>query len=155
MDKDGNPTVDASAAMDVGGSLVPLGEHKGYGMALVFDILSGILGDSTGGTDVMTLYNLNTNKKLGVGHFFMAMKIDNLIPIDRFKQKIDKRIKEIKNSSKKEGVKQIYLPGEIEFKNKENNLRNGISIAKEVIEGLRKTAKELGINIDDYKISKK
>jgi len=154
LDKNGNATTDSSAVNEDGGSLVPIGEHKGYGMALVFDILSGILGDSTGGTEVQSLYNLNTDKKLGTGHFFMAMKIDNFIPIDRFKCRTDKRIKEIKNSSKKEGVKQIYLPGEIEFKNKEKNLRDGIPIAKEVLEDLRKTAKELGINIDDYKIFK-
>ena len=154
LDKNGNATTDPYAAIQGGGSLVPIGEHKGYGMALVFDILSGILSDSIGGIEVQSLYNLNTDKKLGAGHFFMAMKIDNFMPIDRFKHRIDERIKEIKNSSKKEGVKQIHLPGEIEFKNKEKNLRDGIPIAKEVVEELKKTAKELGINIDDYKIFK-
>lgn len=154
LDKQGNNTTDPNKAIESGGSLVPIGEHKGYGMALVNDILSGILGNSTGGIDVQSLYNLNTDKKFGAGHFFLAIKIDNFVPIDRFKHRIDKRIKEIKNSSKKEGVKQIYLPGEIEFKNKEINLRNGIPLAEEVIEDLRKTAEELGINIDSYKMLK-
>lgn len=154
LDKDGNPTKDPHAAIEGGGSLLPVGEHKGYGIALVNEILSGILSDSAYGIDVQSLYNLDTDKKLGAGHFFMAIKIDNFISIDRFKFRIDKRIKEIKNSSKKEGVKCIYLPGEIEFENKEKNLKNGIPMTKEVVEDLSKTAKELGINIDDYKIFK-
>jgi LDH2 family malate/lactate/ureidoglycolate dehydrogenase len=154
LDKDGNATTDPCAAIEGGGSLVPIGEYKGYGMALVSEILSGILSDSIDGIDVQSLYNLNTDKKFGAGHFFLAIKIDNFIPINSFKYRIDKRIKEIKNSAKKEGVKRIYLPGEIEFRNKEKNLRDGIPIAKEVLEDLRKTAKELGINIDDYNIFK-
>lgn len=152
LDKDGNPTIDPYTVLEGGGSLVPIGDHKGYGIALVNDILSSSLGDSIGGTEVTTLYNLKTSKKSNTGHFFMAIKIDNFIPINRFKQRVDKKIKEIKNSAKREGVKQIYLPGEIEFKIKEKNLQYGIPISEEVLKDLKITASENGINMENYKL---
>jgi LDH2 family malate/lactate/ureidoglycolate dehydrogenase len=154
LDREGNPTTDAFTAIDGGGSLVPIGEHKGYGVALVNDILSSSLGDSIGGTAVTSLYNFNTSKKSETGHFFMAIKIDNFIPINRFKQRIDKKIKAIKNSAKKEGVEQIYLPGEIEFNIKEKNLKFGIPISKEVLDDLKLMAKESGVYIDNYRLFK-
>ena len=84
----------------------------------------------------------------------MAIKIDNFIPINRFKQRMDKKIKAIKNSAKKEGVEQIYLPGEIEFNIKEKNLKFGIPISKEVLDDLKLMAKESGVYIDNYRLFK-
>ncbi|GAB4112502.1 MAG: Ldh family oxidoreductase [Candidatus Caldatribacteriota bacterium] len=152
LDKEGNPTNDPYIVLEDGGSLVPIGEHKGYGMALINDILSSSLGDSIGGTQVTTLYDLTTAKKSNTGHFFMALKIDNFIPINRFKQRVDTKIWEIKNSAKREGVEQIYLPGEIEFKTKEENLEYGIPINEEVLKDLKSIADENGINMENYQL---
>lgn len=154
LDREGNPTSDASTAIEEGGSLVPIGDHKGYGIALVNDILSSSLGGSIGGTSVTSLYDLKTSKKSETGHFFMAMKIDNFISISQFKQKVDEKIKEIKQSAKKAGVTQIYLPGEIEFNIKEKNLKYGIPISKEILDDLNLTAKESGVYTDKYRLFK-
>ena len=41
LDKDGNPTTDAQAAVE--GTLLPLGDHKGYGLAMVSELIAGVL----------------------------------------------------------------------------------------------------------------
>src|SRR5215207_6124957 len=43
VDKSGNPTTDPNKAA----ALFPFGEHKGYGMALIDEILAGFIGGST------------------------------------------------------------------------------------------------------------
>jgi L-2-hydroxycarboxylate dehydrogenase (NAD+) len=42
VDKDGNPTTDAAAAV----SLLPFGGHKGYGLALVNELMAAFIGGS-------------------------------------------------------------------------------------------------------------
>jgi len=147
IDKDGNPIEDAKDFLPKeGSSLLPISMHKGYGLALVMDILSGALSGSALGLELDSLYNLNTTDKLRVGHFFMALNINNFVPIDEFKTRVDKRIREIRNSKKKPNIKRIYIPGEIEFENKRNSDSKNISIPISVVKDLENIAIEVGLN---------
>ncbi|CAA9274046.1 MAG: Malate dehydrogenase, partial [uncultured Chloroflexia bacterium] len=49
LTRDGEETTDPAAAMD--GTLLPMGEYKGYGLSLITDILTGVLGGSALGTE--------------------------------------------------------------------------------------------------------
>src|SRR5699024_7955050 len=51
LDKDGFPTSDPYAGFEGGGSLLPLGHHKGFGLALVMDVLAGVLSGASFGKD--------------------------------------------------------------------------------------------------------
>ena len=50
--------------------------------------------------------------------------------------KFDRLIKELKSSRRMKGVEKIYLPGEKEYENREQNLRDGIPISRGVLSEL-------------------
>jgi len=109
LDRNVNPIEDAKKfSLKDGSTLLPIYMHKGYGLALIMDILSGALSDSALGVEVNSLSNLNTKHRLGVGHFFMAINTNNFVSVEEFKLRIDKRIVEIRNSKKKPSIERVY-----------------------------------------------
>ena len=114
--------------------------HKGYGLALMVDVLCGVLsGSATGlGVDV-------DKAKPNVGHFFMAMDPAAFRPIDEFKQDMDRLSRELKDSPKAQGQSRIYVHGEKSLAKTEKYRREGIPLATPVVESLKKVGDELGV----------
>lgn len=136
LDKDGNPTDDPRAANE--GVLLPLGGAKGYGMSVCLDIISGVLSGGRFGAGL---------GEPGTAHIFQAVDIDFFIPLDEFRSRMGELIDQIKNSNKAPGSTGIFLPGEIEYNNKQHRLVNGIPMTAVVIDDINKTAAELGSSL--------
>ena len=142
INEGGHPTIDPSAALR--GALLPLGGAKGYGLALVVDVLAGALADAACGTDVRAMTFLEEESNMG--QFYMAINVNSFIPITRFKEKVDKLIKNVKASPPAPGFKEIQLPGEREFREEEKRLREGIPISDEVWRSVKALMDKLGIS---------
>lgn len=142
VDAEGNFTTDPGKAL--AGALLPFGGHKGYGLALLVDILSGVLTSSKYGPYTGSLFG-NMDRSQEIGHFFLAINIDNFRDYSEFTEEMDKMVKEIKNSQKAEGVARIYTPGELEFEKYQELLINGVVINDKVQEELNFLAQKLGI----------
>lgn len=110
VDKDGNDTEDPWAALD-GGCLLPIGGHKGYGLSLVVDALSGLL--TTAGLSYQTVTLLNPNGQSNYGHFIAVIDIEHFLPIDDFKNRAQDWFEMIKGMEARPGM-QIMIPGEPE-----------------------------------------
>jgi LDH2 family malate/lactate/ureidoglycolate dehydrogenase len=134
---DGNPTEDPAEAIK--GSLLPIGGPKGYCLALIIDILSGMLSCAHCSTEIRSMYDLSGPS--GMGHYFQAIDVGKFLPPDIFKEKIDAYIDHVKNSPKNEGIEEIYLPGELEYLSTVRKKKEGIDIPDEVIKSLRKIEK--------------
>ncbi len=105
LDPDGNPTDDPELA--ILGSMVPIGEHKGSGLALIVDLFAGLL---SGAGFAGSVKPLNTQNALSNnGHLFML--IDPTFFMDRktYYDKICQIVDKTKQSAKKGSV---FLPGE-------------------------------------------
>lgn len=137
-DADGKPTDDPAEGLK--GTLLPVGGPKGYGLALFVDIISGVLMSSSYGKHTGALFN-DLDRPQNIGHFVMAINPGVFQDVDSFKQQVDKVIEEIKASEKAQGVKEIYLPGEIEANN-EQKRKMGIPLNEKVIEQLLSISKE-------------
>jgi L-2-hydroxycarboxylate dehydrogenase (NAD+) len=83
-----------------------------------------------------------------VGHFFGAIKIENFMPLKRFKATMDEMIQGLKNSQKAEGQNRIYIHGEKEFEKYDEYKKNGVPIEAKVLEQMKKVGDELGIKYD-------
>lgn len=118
VDKCGEPTNDPYEAFWGGGALVPVGEHKGYGIALIMEILAGVLSGALYGKQINNLYQTDESSPEGVGYVMAALNIEAFMPEKNFNKRLEDLISMIVNSEKKEGVEKIYIPGEIE-----NNVR--------------------------------
>ncbi len=132
-----------------GGALSPLGGsdvlrgYKGYSLAVVVDILSGILSGSGFGISVGS-----KDKPARIGHFFMAINIGSFRPLDEFKRDMATLMEELRNAPKAEGQERIYVAGEKEFELEAEYRAKGIPIMGEVVNGLELAGDEVGVPFD-------
>ncbi len=152
VDASGRGTSDPHTVLDalskrLGGGILPLGGegeehsgHKGYGLALMVDVLCGVLsGAATGlGVDVR-------KEKPNVGHFFMAIDPAAFRSLDEFKRDMDRLAQELKKSPKAQGQSRIYIHGEKSYARMEKYRREGIPLEAKVVESLKQVGKELEI----------
>jgi L-2-hydroxycarboxylate dehydrogenase (NAD+) len=104
-DADGNPTDDPTLA--ILGSLNPIGDYKGFGLALVVDIMAGLLSGAAFGGDVKAL---NTPSGFSnYGHFLAALNPDFFLSRKEYNKRLDYLINNIKYSGE---TGAIFMPGE-------------------------------------------
>lgn len=143
INKEGKKTNDPNE-LAKGGALLPFGEYKGYGLAVMIEILTsilmnaGILYYAKSGVEV---FNTPTN----IGHCFMAIHIESFISLNDFIKKVDWMVSEIKALPTMEGVKEIFVPGEIEYRVEEQRKREGIPISEQVLDDLKKLSKDFQV----------
>jgi len=125
IDEAGAPTTDPTAAMK--GTLVPIGGPKGYGLALIVDILAGMLSGSKYGQDIKTFHQLVG--PTGVGVFSLAIDIERFMPLKQFNELIQAYLASIKGSKKAKGVSRIYIPGERKFEKEKQSLKEGVEVS--------------------------
>jgi LDH2 family malate/lactate/ureidoglycolate dehydrogenase len=132
LDDTGSPTTDPVAALK--GTLLPIGGPKGYGLALMIDVLAGLLSGSQYGPEVKTFHQ--PLGPTGIGVFTMAIDIERFMPLHQFKDLMTSYAKSIKKTKKAREVSQIYLPGEIELEKEKQSLKEGVEITAEVAKDL-------------------
>lgn len=146
VDSEGRPTVNPQDVLD-GGALLPFAGHKGYGIAVAIEMLTGMLADAALDHDIPHLY-----KKLdepGANTFFMAaIRIDNFVDPQRFKKRIDEWIRIIRSTRRSEGVERIWLPGEKEVVARRQRLADGIPLNVEMVDELRALVAQAGVALE-------
>ena len=112
------------------------GSHKGYGLAVLVEILCGVL------TGTVTALNADQDPR---GHFFGAIRVDAFRPVAEFKKDMDRLIRELKSTPPIEGQHRVYVAGEIEFETAEERAERGIPLLPSVLKGLREVSEQLGL----------
>lgn len=143
LDENGEPTTDPDEALK--GTLLPIGGPKGSALAMMVDILAGMLSGSSYGPDVKTFHK--PLGPTGVGLFSIAIDIEHLCDVDDFYQKLDNYINTIKKMKKVKSSSEIFMPGEIEFNNEEKSLKKGIELDLKVVEGLNELLSNMGSDL--------
>lgn len=141
-DSFGNPITDPNDFDILTSLILPMAGAKGYGLALLIDILSGVLTYNKFGEDICL-----SKPDPSLGNFFIAMDIEKYMPIDIFYGKLEKLIEQIKNGKKRKGYNEIYLPGERGFlEKKEKLLKNYLQINYNLILKFNLFSKNMKIN---------
>jgi L-2-hydroxycarboxylate dehydrogenase (NAD+) len=149
IDGEGRVTTNPTSVLK-GGALMPLGGidlmrgYKGYGLALLVDIFSGVLSGSAFAGDVG--HPASEGKFANVGHFFMAVRIDAFRPVEEFKQDMDALIQQMKDSPKAMGQERIFIHGEKEFERAERFAVEGVPLLSAVVESLKEAGRQVGID---------
>jgi L-2-hydroxycarboxylate dehydrogenase (NAD+) len=115
------------------------GSHKGYGLAVLVEILCGVL------TGTMTALNDNQDPR---GHFFGAIRVDAFRPAREFKHDMDRLIRELKATAPESGQQRVYIAGEIEFETAAERAEHGVPLHSSVLKGLRDVAAQLEVSYD-------
>jgi L-2-hydroxycarboxylate dehydrogenase (NAD+) len=140
--RDGKPLTDSDRSAE--GLLLPIGGHKGSGLALVLGLLAGTLNGAAFGRDVVD-FNADDESACDTGHFIIALDVSRFIPIAAFKSEIDRQLRELKASKVLPGFDAIRLPGEQRRARRAERSRDGVPVFPEVVEQLDKLAAELKI----------
>lgn len=104
-----------AALLALGGLGEDLGGHKGYGLSTIVEILSASLQSGAFLSALSGLDNKGEPARFRVGHFFMAINIENFISRAEFKKNIGDLLRELRASRKAPGRDRIYTAGEKEY----------------------------------------
>ena len=137
----GEPTTDPQEAID--GIILPLGEHKGYAIAVAVDLLSGVLTGSGFLSAVHSPYQ--TAEKSNCGHFLIAIDIAKLQPLREFNERMEAFVAELKSVPLAQGFDEVFYPGEMEARNDLRHRQDGLDLAAETVADLRRIAAETGL----------
>jgi len=142
LNKDGEPTTNAKEANE--GALLPLGGHKGYGLAMAIEVLVASLAGGPFGPHIGELYK-NPTRAQGVGHFFGAIRIDRFRPATEFKADMDAMIREVKAEPRAKGFDKIMVAGEPEFLVEQERREKGVPLSDAVVNDLSKLGASIGV----------
>jgi LDH2 family malate/lactate/ureidoglycolate dehydrogenase len=142
LDADGSPTTDASAAL--AGTVLAMAGHKGYALALMVEVLSGVLSGAAVGSDIGSMYK-HMNRQQDVGHFFCLMDISAFIDLDEFKARIDAMIDRIKSCRRRPGVEEILVPGERSYRTAAKRRQEGVTLDAATLGELRELSSRFGV----------
>jgi L-2-hydroxycarboxylate dehydrogenase (NAD+) len=142
IDRQGQPLLDPHKAGD--GFLLPIGEHKGYGLALVVGLLAGTLGGAAMGRDVVD-FNADHVSVTNTGQAILVIDLSAFGDPEHFKLQVDALVRDLRNSEKLPGVERIWVPGEQSHEKRGRYQRDGIPLAPALVADLNALAVELGI----------
>jgi LDH2 family malate/lactate/ureidoglycolate dehydrogenase len=133
----GEPTTDPQEAID--GIILPMAEHKGYAIAAMVDVLSGVLTGSGFLSAVHSPYK--TAEKSNCGHLMIALDIEAFQPLAEFNARMERFVEEIKAVPTAKGFDEVFYPGEIEARSDARNRKEGIQFPDDTLADLGRIAK--------------
>ena len=141
MDRAGRPLLDPKRAAE--GVLLPIGGHKGYGLALVFGILAGTLNGAAMGKDVID-FNADHVTPTNTGQAIVAIDPAAFGDPAEFKAAADALVRDLRSSERLPGVERIWLPGEQSHLRRARYAQEGIPVVPSVLADLDALADRLG-----------
>jgi LDH2 family malate/lactate/ureidoglycolate dehydrogenase len=142
VDPDGNPTTDPELALK--GAMVPFGGAKGYGLALIIDILVAVLSGALTSAHTNNFWK-DFEHPQNVGYFLGAWNIASVMPPDQFAERMEALLAEMKACPPAPGHTEVFYPGEIEHRRAQESLRSGVALGPAVAGDLAKLGQEYGV----------
>ncbi|MEM1564325.1 MAG: Ldh family oxidoreductase [Candidatus Bathyarchaeia archaeon] len=133
------------ALLPLGGLGEDFGGHKGAGLALVVDILCGVLTGANYGKNVR---HTTEKERANVGHFMMAININKLTPIETFLERIEEYKVYVKSLTRMSEDIEVWIPGEKAWLTMETRKQIGIPIHKNILREIREEGEKVGLEFD-------
>ncbi len=137
----GEPTTDPQEAIE--GIILPMAGHKGYAIAAMVDMMSGVLTGSGFLSAVHSPYK--TAEKSNCGHMMIAMNIEAFQPLAQFQERMQAFISELKSVPLAQGCDEIFYPGEMEARNDVKHRKQGLALPDDTCADLKRIARETGL----------
>lgn len=118
------------------GVLLPAAGVKGYGLAIIVEVLSAIITGAAFTKNVGGLVDDFTRPQ-NVGHFLGAISIESFLPLENYYQVMDSFIQSIKEVKPVPGIEQVLYPGELEYKTELSRKSEGIPVSEALMEKIK------------------
>jgi LDH2 family malate/lactate/ureidoglycolate dehydrogenase len=148
LDSAGQPTSDARAAMD--GIILPMGEHKGYSLAVANEILATCLSGARLSMDVSRAFlrpGADTLDSWHVGHLAMAVDIAAVRPLADFEHDVARLEDALVHATPSDGAERVMMPGQPELESVLRLSEQGIPVSAETRRSLERIADELQLEL--------
>ncbi len=142
IDRLGKPLLDPKRADE--GFLLPIGAHKGYGLALIVGLLAGTLQGAAMGKQVVDFNNDHVSKT-NTGQAILVIDLRAFGDPAAFKAQVDVLVRDLRSGERLGGIDRIWLPGEQSHLKRERYRIHGIPLSAGVVADLAVLAAELGI----------
>jgi len=136
LDKEGNPSTNPED-LYAGGMLLPFGGHKGYGLAMVVELLGGALAPG----------EKHNSKGQRGGAVIIAVDAATFHPLAEYERAADYTLGRIKEIPPARGFSEVLVPGDPERRSKEERLTNGIPVAEATWNAIVAAGKSLGVTV--------
>jgi LDH2 family malate/lactate/ureidoglycolate dehydrogenase len=146
---EGLPTTEAKEALK--GSVLPLGGPKGSGLAIMLDILTGVLTGAEFGAKMPRMYD--DPKPQRVGHMFSAISVEAFMPMTEFLSRMDEKEQETRQGPPAPGFESVSMPGDGTHARMATYRHNGIPLTEEVYADLLAAAARYGVSPEPLKSS--
>ncbi|GAH04814.1 unnamed protein product, partial [marine sediment metagenome] len=110
------------------------------------ELLSAALQDGIYLKDTIGIVDEEGQKRLKVGHFFLAINIESFLPLENFKKTAGDIMRGLRNSKKEPGEKHIYTAGEKEYYAEVDRTKKGIALNQSLQQDIKIMKKELNLN---------
>ena len=144
VDEHGAPTSDPELAR----SAVPLGGYKGYGLALMVEVLSGLLAGAGFTHSVGDMYN-DFSRTQDVGHFVLALDPERTVGRDTFADALESLLAELRANPPAPGFDEVLVAGDPEQRAEAERGRAGVPLPASLFETLTSLSRELGVEAPD------
>jgi LDH2 family malate/lactate/ureidoglycolate dehydrogenase len=125
---EGEATTDPNAALE--GLLLPFGGAKGYGLALMVEILSGVLAGAGVSDEVRGLSD--TKSPTNAGAFVITIWPDAFVARAEFDRRLGALLESIRSSAPAAGVERVQVPGDRYWHERERRMRDGVEVPADV-----------------------
>ena len=136
LDKDGNPSTDPSILYD-GAVLLPMGLHKGSGLAMMMEIVPTLLATHKPIS--------SSDFKHGNPTLLIAISLEAFTDRESFHHYVDELTQRVKNVKPAKGFDEVLLPGEKESRAFKERVQSGIPVPDSVWEDLQSLAIEFNV----------
>jgi uncharacterized oxidoreductase len=148
IDAKGQPTTNpADFYTPPGGALLPLGGpagYKGFGLALMIDILVGALsGAGCCRPDVLAAKD---------GLLMIVLEVERFVRCDLFQQQVEALVAYVKSCSPAPGFTQVQVPGEVEWLEERRRRQEGIDLDEGTWREICDSAAELGVHLSGFNL---
>jgi LDH2 family malate/lactate/ureidoglycolate dehydrogenase len=145
LSRTGEPTRDAAEALL--GTVQTMAGHKGYALALMVEIFSGVLSGAAVGSEVGSMYK-NLDRKQDVGHFFCLFDISAFMDRSKFDDRMDRMVERLKANKLRPNADDIPIPGERSARAAAKNEELGVVLGAETVVEIERWCKHFGISFD-------
>ena len=136
-----------AALTPLGGIGEDNGGYKGYGYATAVEVLSSAFQAGNIMKDLSGFDSDGKRKPIELGHFFIAINVDDFIEPDVFKKNAGNIMRALRDSKKAPGQERIYTAGEKEYEEqKKREAQGGIYLVESIQKEMIQMRDELKLN---------
>jgi len=150
VDSDGVPTTVTEAA--IRGMPMPLGGYKGSGLAMLVEILCGLLSGGAMSVDVGGIRI--PGKPVRASQTFIALDAGRFMPVEELQRRVEWLVETVKSAAPAKGYREVLVAGDPEWRAEAERRQNGIPLGDGTLKCLVETAARFGIGPPPAKLMK-